>query len=203
MGKLNLFGKANAKRKIYCRQTLLKLTAFFRLLRSISTHLYMLQRVQTLFLLGAIVVNLVTLFVPIWNFTGTETTETISGMAIEASGLAANELSAQDFTADPFHIAFIALNMIVAIFLIATIFQYNNRKRQSILIQVATVLLMVEIVSLVLLTSRGPYLIEEAAAGGMASFGFVFPVVAVLLLWLGRRRVKADEALVKSVDRIR
>ena len=95
------------------------------------------------------------------------------------------------------------MNILTAIFLIATIFQYNDRPKQSKWVQIAIIFLLVEIVSLVLLTSRGPYFIDEAAQGGMASFGFAFPVVAVLFLWLGRRRVLADEKLVKSVDRIR
>lgn len=163
----------------------------------------MIQRVQTLLLLGAILINVATLFVPVWNYTAAETTETVSGMAIEASGLAASGVTSQDFTANPFHIAFFALNIFIAIFLLATIFQYKNLKKQGIWTQIGIILLLVEIISLVLLTARGPYFIDEAGKGGMASFGFALPVAAVILLWLGRRRVKADEDLVKSVDRIR
>lgn len=163
----------------------------------------MLQRIQTLFILGAILVNLVSLFIPVWNYSAGETTEMVSGIAIVAEGLSAENVSTQDFTANPFHIAFFAANILIAIFLVVTIFQYNNRPKQMAWVQIGVIMLLVEIVILVLLTSRGPYLIDEAGKGGMASIGFALPVVAVILLWIGRRKIKADDELVKSVDRIR
>ncbi len=163
----------------------------------------MLQRVQTLFLLAAILVNVASLFVPLWEYNVGDTTETISGMAVEASGLAAESANSQNFTASPFHIAFFALNILIALFIGLTIFQYKNRTKQASWVQIAIILLLLEIVSLVLLTQRGPYFIVGESKGGMAALGFALPIVAVFLLWLGKRNIKADEELVRSVDRLR
>jgi len=132
-----------------------------------------------------------------WSYTAQETTETVTGLSVTTAD------ASQPFSAEPFHIAFLALVGIVSLFQLFTIFQYNNRSKQASWVQIGIIMLLLEIMALVLLTQRGPFLIGADATGGTVAVGFALPVVALMLLWFARRRIKADEELVKSVDRIR
>jgi hypothetical protein len=163
----------------------------------------MLQRIQTLFLALAAVGNLLTFVLPMWQFAEGDNLETLNGLQITAEVAGSEGLSAQSFTANPFHIAFFALTILVSLIILITIFQFKDRKRQIRLVTTATILTLVEIVAFVLLSQRGPFLIGDFGGEGVVQIGFALPVVTVLLLWIARRRIQADEDLVRSIDRIR
>ncbi len=166
----------------------------------------MIQRIQTIFLLFAAILNTVSLFVPFWKFANGTQYEIIKGMEITGSGsttIAAQSFMAWDFAPTPLLAVFSGICIITSIWILADIFLFNNRKRQMTFAYFGVVLLMIELVLMVLITLNGPYIITSTLDEGLVQFGLVFPVLALVLLWLAIRRINHDEQLVRSVDRIR
>ncbi|MEM6767765.1 MAG: DUF4293 domain-containing protein [Bacteroidota bacterium] len=161
----------------------------------------MLQRIQTLFLLLAIIVNMGLIAAPLWNYQHQEGVEEISGMKIQYDTQAGNESLL--FTETPFHIGLMGILGIATVFILVTIFKFSDRKSQIRIGYFSIITLMMEILLLVLLSQRGPYLSEGSINSGSPSWGFALPVVAIFLVWLAIRNIQKDEELIKSVDRIR
>lgn len=161
----------------------------------------MIQRIQTVLLAVAAALNVGALFVPLWQFDNGNGREVIQGLSINAQlqDAGAQRLS---FLEVPLHIGFLAMVAISSLIVLITIFQYNDRPKQIKWGLAALVLVAVEIVLLVLLTQGGPYLLSTGEAFA-AKWGMLFPVLAMGLIWWAIRRIRADEKLVRSVDRIR
>jgi len=167
----------------------------------------MLQRIQSIFLLLALLANLSILFLPVWSFSSGQNSETLNGLLIQATVGA--EAESEEMTAFDHgninkllaHSAVLGLSIVSAILLLVTIFLYNNRKRQKSLAYLCIVLTMMLLLSTVLLTQLGPSLIQ--APEGSPSYGFFMPVAGILLTWLAISRIQKDEDLVNSLDRIR
>lgn len=169
----------------------------------------MLQRIQSVLLLLAILINFATLFVPMWQHSAGLDTEIVSGMQISSVDPISDETRQELFFQhrEPIkniaHIAFFALVLVSGIFTVYVIFRYDDRKKQIRLAYLSIGMIMVEILSFVLLTQQKPTLILGGTANSVALFGFAFPVAAIVLVWLAISRIKKDEELVRSVDRIR
>lgn len=149
----------------------------------------MIQRKQTLFLLLALACLLVCLCLPIGAI---EPKSMGAGPVLFNYGLYADRA----FTAQP--IPFVDLVVTGALMLI-TIFLYKKRKVQMQLCTVGVVLL---------LAWYGYYafcFFSKFAAMGTfhPRFAACLPLVAIILVVLAYRGVKADEELIKSMDRIR
>lgn len=162
----------------------------------------MIQRIQSVLLLLAALVNVGTLFVPVWKFPGGTTNEVISGMGVMAQ-TSATETQSLSFTENIPHVILVALIAMTAAFLLFVIFQYKNRVSQMKMAYAGVFMLLIEIMAMVLLTRQGPFLISDTGMESIVQFGFGFPVVAAILAWFAAIRIKKDEELVRSVDRIR
>lgn len=158
----------------------------------------MIQRIQSLFLLLAILANLGLLFLPFWQFGGADQVETLSALRIESTAAPAP----MAFTEDPLHMGVFALVLAISAFLLLVIFAYRNRPRQIRLGFIALILLLIEIVGLVFLSRMGPWSIS-AVGEGSPQPGLALPILGVILVWLAVRAIKKDEELVRSIDRIR
>jgi len=152
----------------------------------------MLQRSQTLFLLGAFILSLLLLSGPIARLTlnGSEYVLKHSGLfddAGEKTGVATWPLSA------------IFISAVVLTFL--NIFFYRNRMRQIriaiflILLNAGTVGLMFYYTFVARSQLEGALLLHQ--------WRFVIPPVNIILLYFAFRRIRRDELLVKAYDRIR
>lgn len=153
-------------------------------------------------LLVAVLCNLGVLAAPLWMYQFGNGREVVNGLAVtaEQSDAGPQEIS---FTENPFHLAFFSLVVIASAWLFLSIFQYHNRKRQMKWGYVGLVALLLEVLSLVLFTNNGPFLLGGSSGGIEVQWGFALPVLALVLVWWAIRRIKADEELVRSVDRIR
>lgn len=135
----------------------------------------MIQRIQTVFLIFATLLNLSVYFTPIYE-KGIEDPQNWIGI-----GLAATLL-------------------ISAVLALISIFLYNNRKKQiqwvkyAAFIQVLAIAFCIGI--LFSMGGIGTYLWDEALGTGLAVMAFVFQMLAI-------RFIKKDEDLVRSMDRIR
>lgn len=143
----------------------------------------MLQRIQTLFLLLAMLVSAGLIFVfPLWY----------SGEVIVT---AMDSLSSSDLLIKPIGILFI----ISAILSFTSIFQYKNRKFQMTLVRLNILInfLLLGLIVYQVQNLSGETLVSEK---GIGSF---LPIITIFLLVFANRFIKKDEDLVKSVDRLR
>lgn len=152
----------------------------------------MLQRSQSLFLLGVFILTTLLLTGPLAKFF-TEGGE----MILEHSGVLNDEGVKVELATWPLTVLF----FVVALLSFLNIFFYRNRIRQM---RIATFIIFLSagmtgmmfyytwIVSKTLDSSHTIYL-----------WRFIIPPVCIILLYLAYRRIRRDELLVKAYDRIR
>ncbi len=150
----------------------------------------MIQRIQTVFLLLAVAALLACLCLPIGSVEP-------QGMGAPAVWYNLGLTHAQGLEARP--VPFVCLIVTGALTLL-TIFQYRHRTRQ----------MRFCVACMVLCALWYAYYLFSALvslpAGGATfhvRFAACLPLVAIILLALAHRGIKADERLVKSMDRIR
>lgn len=152
----------------------------------------MLQRSQTLFLLGAFVLSLLLLFGPLARFTleGSE-------FVLKHSGLFNSEGQKEAVATWPLTVFFVVL----AVLAFLNIFLYKNRSLQ-IRISIYLILLNAGAVAMMFyyVFVSGNHL-EGAIT--VHQWRFIVPPVCMILLYLAFRRIRRDELLVKAYDRIR
>lgn len=157
----------------------------------------MIQRIQSIFLLLAVLANLAVLELPVWQSDLSGNSGMISALAFEGEN---TENTLQFFEhADTGNLAmhggFFAMVILSSLLLTFTIFRYSDRPGQIRLTYIAIILIFVEILAAVLLAQSG--------STANPQIGFALPVVAILLAWLAAKFIRKDEDLVRSVDRIR
>lgn len=157
----------------------------------------MIQRIQSLFLVLAVLLNVAGLFLPLWSGGTGEMAQTVSGLSVEESGESVMFMDHQQSTMTTAHTAFVVLAVTSSVWLLIVIFQFNNRQKQMRWTFVGMLLICVQILALVLLTMQ----IKAANAG--PEYGGLAPVLALVFAWMAARQIKKDEDLVRSVDRIR
>ena len=155
----------------------------------------MIQRIQSLLLLISAAVLSVCFFKPAWEATSNGSNYSVNSFALTVSKDAIPTEKSLIYIS-------ILLGLSIAITLFV-IFKYNNRKLQLRLNMMNTLLIcMVEVFYF--------WNIREAklnigAAEFTEHFGLAFfmPLIALLLCIFAGKRIQKDEALVRSVDRIR
>ena len=135
----------------------------------------MIQRLQTLFLILAVLLTLGTYFTPVYDRAMEDPQQWIGfGLAIS-----------------------LAAAILLTLF---SVTRYSDRKQQmswvkrSMIVQVISVAFCAGV--LLSLGGIGTYLWDEALGTGLAGLGFIFQ-------YLGLRFIRKDEELVRSMDRIR
>lgn len=157
----------------------------------------MLQRIQTLFLLGVIICNVITIFVPIW---------TVSN--IPDNFPSAFIITNTDTDAIPGTVSnFILLGLVIFSILLTLIIisQYKKRKLQ-LKLGILNMLVLIGYMILVVLKSNeieSSYLLFSPSSEISYSVGYFLPAVAIVLNLLASRYIKKDEELVRSMDRMR
>ncbi|MCK5137049.1 MAG: DUF4293 domain-containing protein [Bacteroidales bacterium] len=152
----------------------------------------MLQRSQTLYLLGVF-------FLSLFLFTGPLALITLEGgeLILKNSGVFDMEGMKMDVATWPLTLFFI----LVAVLIFLTIFSYKNRVRQMRL----CVFLMLLNAGMVVLVFYYIYFIRMKFDGlqTIHQWRIVLPAIAIILIYLAFRRIRRDELLVKAYDRIR
>lgn len=135
----------------------------------------MIQRIQSLYLLGASLCTWLSFKIPFYN--GTKGTPPLPSKltAVNVFNLVPS--------------AALALGVLVIIFL------YKDRRKQMKYTLMAA---GVAILNLVIF-----YLQTKSYATGVLSFGAIFPMAAIVLLGFAWWNMRKDENLVKSLDRLR
>ncbi len=159
----------------------------------------MIQRIQSVYLLLASILCVVCLCLPVATLLVTD-----AKLAIEASATQqvynlwiVSGDGARQFTTCPLFL----LLLCSASLMLYTIFAYRNRMMQSRLCLFISLLLL----GWHILYAVYSQILVGAGSGGafQGSFAAVLPFVSLVLTVLARRRIIADEKLVRAADRIR
>ena len=137
--------------------------------------LYMIQRIQSLYLvLAAIIAGGLPFVLNLW-----QTSENAVVFAIDKQYLLAGFL-------------------ISAIMSFASIFMFKNRKSQFVINRLNIILNFILLAVFVYssLSTSGEMQVSEKGVG-------ILPIISIVLLVLANKAIKKDEDLVKSVDRLR
>ncbi len=152
----------------------------------------MLQRIQTLFLLIALTLIAAMFFMPLAEFIidGQVYVFTYRDIGI---GIAGAEPLFKSY-------ALAILLIVILLLILVTIFLFKNRRLQMRLC-VYNMLLNLGFYGLFY------FYYHQVVSTNQIIYSFaiasVFPLIAIILLWLAFRAIRKDEILVKSVDRIR
>ena len=161
----------------------------------------MLQRVQSLFLLGVAICMGLLLLVNIWEETMTEQQKVLvlDAYAIESVSLN-SETGEPTVAVSAWPIAVLAtLAMATAFF---EIFRYRNRLLQIKLGLLNSLLIGGALAAIVFYSFEGEELSANAVQGDY-EVGLYLPAIAMLLNLLANRFIRNDEKLVRSADRLR
>ncbi len=155
----------------------------------------MIQRVQTIYLLLAVIILGMAFFFSLGSFAeaGSRYTIYMTGIYDGENTLVKDSI---------FFYTSSGIAALTGILLSVTIFLYNKRSLQMKLVTVGQFLELVLLVLVIMLISP-PFegIVKEVAVDyGIGTF---LPAVAFAFSWLGRRGIKKDEELVRSVDRLR
>ena len=144
----------------------------------------MIQRIQSIFLLLAVIVSSTSLFLCNVRISDSETMISIIDM----------------FKNERFLIKSIGLSFVISSLLsFVTIFLYKKRQHQFVLGRM-NILINFYILGVLLIESLslpGETIVSEKG------IGLFIPIVVIVLLAMANKAIKKDEELVKSVDRLR
>ena len=161
----------------------------------------MIQRVQTLFLLGVIICLALAIYFPTWEKTNNEAKVKYTLDAFMWQEYSQNESGWDLTTSKPtYYIA--GVGGLICLLALYSIFQYNNRGLQIKLGALNSFLMMVYIALATYLIYQGESEIGMESRGVFKP-GYFLPLGAMILNSLANRFIKKDEDLVRSVDRIR
>lgn len=166
----------------------------------------MLQRIQTLFLAAAALLLAAGLFLPVWQYSAGGESEV---MTLLQSARSAPEAAARLFFEHPdplksaAHSAALVLSLSAAGMMLFVIFQYRDRQRQMLLLYVVLFDLLLASLALVLSTQMAPDFLTSGGGAGQPGPGLLLWPAAIILAWMALRNIRKDEALVRSIDRIR
>jgi peptidoglycan/LPS O-acetylase OafA/YrhL len=157
----------------------------------------MIQRIQTLFLIGAAIISVSLFFLPLSEVKvthpdGTNDLLTITLMEIKS------ESGSKEVPANISY-SMLIINLLVLAGTMVTIFMYKNRQAQIRLTSITTLLLIV----LIILIFRSSDSVAGVGEPPLYLTGVYLIAVQAFLYILARRAIRNDELLVRSADRIR
>lgn len=153
----------------------------------------MIQRKQTIFLFVAIILTVVCLCMPIGNL---KTINTLGSDEFVIYNLwITNSSGIYDFKVWPLF----AILLITCPIAIIAIFTYHNRITQSRFCMFNILLTLGWYVVYAMIALN----LQENGSKLHMSFSVVLPLISIILYFMARKAILADEALVRSADRIR
>jgi hypothetical protein len=159
----------------------------------------MIQRKQSVFLLIAIVCNLLLFIFPVFKWTPlTVDTNGTPGYTLSVLETIDTQTGKQTYLNRPLIIA----DTMIIILSFAVIFMYKNRVKQA---KICNLLMILQLIlgGLIIYDWNMVSKLAGNSFTWMPQGGVLFFVLALLLFWLSRRFILKDEALVRSADRLR
>lgn len=153
----------------------------------------MLQRIQSVFMILSTVAIALTILLPLGHFDNNGIQFTMTAMGLKSSeGVTLPSVN---------HYMFIAPLIVAGLVTLKGIFNYKNRAGQLRDIRLSFLMLAIGMVLMAMYVNSA----QTAQAESKFHFGMAFflPIVALVFNWLAAKHIRKDEALVRSVDRIR
>lgn len=164
----------------------------------------MIQRVQTVFLLGVIICMALVIVFPVWEKTNPETGVKFTLDAFYWQEYQQDENNASSWvlteTKQMFYLS--GLSVIVCLVALFSIFQFKNRTLEIKLGALNAFLMMAFIATATYFIYQGENKMDIGTRG-IFKPGYFLPLGAMIFNSLANRFIKKDEDLVRSVDRIR
>jgi len=158
----------------------------------------MIQRVQTIYLsIAIILLSIVTFGTELFSFVNEKSRFSFSSYGITEYSTSNGEII--ETTTFPFYIGTIAL--ILLCFL--TIMSYKSMNRQFKLGRMVFGIYFLMLVSVILLSSFGDYLIDTETTSREMGLGFILFVAGFPFTFLANTGIKRDKQLLESLDRLR
>lgn len=158
----------------------------------------MIQRIQSVYFALAGIIILLLFAIDIAYYTaGSGYTVSLNACGIQPTE-AIEQLSLNVKT-----LALTITTVLAGLLPIIALFLYNNRPLQLRLTRMSIVIAASIIAQNILYSEEIYKQIQGLGYEKNYAIGFIFPVIAIILLVLAHRGVKKDEALVRSVDRLR
>ncbi|UTW61354.1 DUF4293 domain-containing protein [bacterium SCSIO 12741] len=157
----------------------------------------MIQRVQSLYLLGAVIVSIAYSFMPIALFT-------VNGNSYLVKPLGIFFQEGGEWTYETPVLALGIVLIFHVLLTLAAIFQFKNRGRQLRLVNLDMILLLI-IMGLQFIVSYDlpEKITESSELTTQYEYWVMIPLISLLLVFLARKGIQKDEDLIKSMDRIR
>jgi hypothetical protein len=158
----------------------------------------MIQRIQSLFLLIALVCSVLLFLFPLAGIYGD--TSTYLFYIYKFQNQVPGEVSQFN---DMAVIPLAAINGLMGLIVLISIFMYKNRMLQMRLVRLA-IFLDIILVALIFFIYAG--IIERTlfvTPDYMSETGIYFPLAALVFLILANRYIQRDERMVRSIDRLR
>jgi hypothetical protein len=148
----------------------------------------MIQRIQSLLLALVAIFYALLFFVPVFVWFG-------------YSGSNGQVMDTKTITA-LYNLPFIILNAVIILLSIFSITQFKNRKKQRTYVFIVCFIIILNICLymfyMLTITLEKEYVLQPAR-----SFGMYLQLLSFILCLVAARRIKKDDDLVKSIDRIR
>ncbi len=158
----------------------------------------MIQRVQSIYLVLATLAGVMTFFLPYAHFYAND-----AKVAEFAMFGVFNVQSAVIEMTGPYSFPVWVLGALSVLIPLITIFLYKSRPLQMRIARLAYLVNLSYIVYLFFAIDAINDTLFDGALDVLHHSGFYMPVIAIVFCFLAVRGIKADEAIVKSLDRIR
>lgn len=164
----------------------------------------MIQRVQTIFLLGLIICMALVAVFPIWEKANPQTgvKYTLDAFYWQEYQQSESDSNVWDLTATKQTFYLAGFGAIVCLLALYSMFQFKKRTFQIKLGAINAFLMMAYIATATYLIYQGENEIGMDIRG-MFKPGYFLPLGAMIFNSLANRYIKKDEDLIRSVDRIR
>ena len=160
----------------------------------------MLQRIQTIFLAIAFALHISLFFLPLITIHGNKTIQ--AGSQVELKIHQIETISGPEKETKILYLTLI-INSLILILLVISIFMYKNRILQN---QFCRFLILLDtglIVAIVFAFDKIKTIFPSLTFPNDYHFPLIFPVIAVLFVFLAARAIMKDEEKVRAADRLR
>ena len=159
----------------------------------------MIQRIQSIYLLAAIVVQVLIFNFPLWQGEGNTNTH-LPKITVQANHTSI--VSGMD-TLEITHPEIIIINSLIILLAIADLFLFRKRKLQLTISRVLILLTCILIATLFFNIHIGNERFQSIEHSSFYMLSVYLPFISIILFFLAGRAINADEKLVRSADRLR
>ncbi|MBI2280502.1 MAG: DUF4293 domain-containing protein [Bacteroidetes bacterium] len=157
----------------------------------------MIQRIQSVFLALVFVLGIVLFISPVLSFISYENVFIMN---------AYHTINSVDNTVVSKNIGIGAMQGLIAILALISIFLYKKRQLQIKLCKFNILLVALQIAAIVMYIDVAKGTISPDAPNDVLigiKYGVIFPILSLIFLYLSIRFIKKDEDLIRSADRLR